>query len=131
MTTIRRSMTGEWIVERDGLHIVWKYNHRMTALNAELMGDGNARIYDDTLDGTRTHHVKIDGVWMQMVESGLKTVEIRYNDRDYEIGDWLVMHHIDEDGDHIVQRVIGAVLTAKYVDGLKEGYVALVLGGAK
>jgi len=39
----------------------------------------------------RTHEVKIDECYFRNVVSGRKRFEIRYDDRDYQVGDWLIL----------------------------------------
>lgn len=39
----------------------------------------------------RTHEVKIDECYFANVVSGRKRFEIRYDDRDYQVGDWLIL----------------------------------------
>lgn len=39
----------------------------------------------------RTHEVKIDECYFENVVSGRKRFEIRYDDRDYQVGDWLIL----------------------------------------
>jgi len=38
---------------------------------------------------SRTHKVKIEEAYYENVISGRKRFEIRYDDRDYQVGDWL------------------------------------------
>ena len=39
----------------------------------------------------RTHELKIDECYFRNVFSGRKRFEIRYDDRDYQVGDWLIL----------------------------------------
>ena len=38
-----------------------------------------------------THHVKLDTTYYDYVEKRIKNAEVRFNDRDYQTGDWLVL----------------------------------------
>lgn len=39
----------------------------------------------------KTHHLKILPEYFDEVVQGIKTAEVRYNDREFEKGDWLVL----------------------------------------
>lgn len=39
----------------------------------------------------KTHHVKLNTAYYEAAELGIKNAEIRFNDRDYETYDWLVL----------------------------------------
>lgn len=41
---------------------------------------------------TKTHHLKTWPYYWDAIETGAKTFEIRRNDRDYHVGDILVLH---------------------------------------
>jgi ASC-1-like (ASCH) protein len=41
---------------------------------------------------SKTHHLKLHSDYFKDVKSGLKTFEIRKNDRDYQVGDRLILH---------------------------------------
>lgn len=40
----------------------------------------------------KTHSVKLNVKYYDLVESRTKNFEVRLNDRNYRVGDWLVMH---------------------------------------
>ena len=71
-----------------------EFNHRMAAQAYPSAGLADARALDDMLDRARVHHVKISNFWADAHATG-KNWEIRCNDRDYEVGDRLVMHAAD------------------------------------
>ena len=71
-----------------------EFNHRMAAQAYRAAGLADARALDDMLDSCRVHHVKISNYWADAHATG-KNWEIRCNDRDYEVGDRLVMHAAD------------------------------------
>ena len=71
-----------------------EFNHRMAAQAYRTAGLADARALDDMLNRARVHHVKISSYWADAHAAG-KHWEIRSNDRDYEVGDRLVMHAAD------------------------------------
>lgn len=64
------------------------------------------------------HYLKIEKVYLDNLQDGRKKVEIRYNDRDYQIGDLLLFNIPDG---YIKFKITH--IHSGY--GLKEGYVAL------
>lgn len=57
---------------------------------------------------SRAHHVKILPEYYDYVEKRIKNAEVRYNDRDYRAGDWLVLQEYSEGkytGLEIVRRI--------------------------
>lgn len=46
----------------------------------------------------KEHHIKIESHFYDAVEDGSKTFEIRENDRNYQCGDIVVLHEIDDEG---------------------------------
>lgn len=44
----------------------------------------------------KAHNLKLDDLFFDDVKSGEKTFEIRNNDRDFRVGDFLVLHRSDE-----------------------------------
>lgn len=51
----------------------------------------------------RTHKIKIDRCFFENVLSGRKRFEIRKNDRDYQVGDWL---HLDCENECLFVEII-------------------------
>ena len=43
----------------------------------------------------KVHDLKISVKYFDAVESCIKNAEVRYNDRDYGVGDWLVLREWD------------------------------------
>lgn len=76
-----------------------------------------------------THELKIKSEYFVDVELGFKLAEIRYNDRNYKVGDFLVLHEIDEHGNRTGNQcsaIISHILDdEKY---LRDGYVMLSIG---
>ena len=80
------------------------------------------------------HRVKIQPQWYKLCENGEKTCEIRYNDRDYNINDTIILCEYDLNkkeytGKELI-RNISHVLHSADCDGLKKGYVILSLTAA-
>ena len=96
MTEIDRLSGGRYIAvsgDSDGKRRP-EFNHRMAAQAYPSAGLADARALDDVLNRARVHHVKIDDFWADAHATG-KRWEIRSSDRDYEVGDRLVMHAAD------------------------------------
>lgn len=79
------------------------------------------------------HSLKLDTKWFDAVAEGFKRFEIRYNDRDYHVGDRLVLQEIEHGPDGkmdctgrlIVAQVVFMLTAEEFPQGLKEGYVIL------
>lgn len=70
------------------------------------------------------HHLKTIEPYYSLVYLGLKTMELRYNDRDFKIGDILVLEQFVDGqltGLH-VERLVTNVLTDAKQFGLMDGY---------
>lgn len=75
----------------------------------------------------RTHYLKTVQPYFNAVESGFKSFEVRFNDRNYSVGDTLILHEYDADkqeltGKKIVKDVGYMLNDPAYV---KEGFVNL------
>lgn len=60
----------------------------------------------------KCHNIKIEGVYFDAVVDGSKTFEIRFDDRGYEEGDFIVMHKTISNGyinGETVQKRIGFI----------------------
>ncbi len=79
---------------------------------------------------TRRIRLKIDPAYIKAVAAGVKTFEIRYNDRWYEVGDILELaawtSQEDYTDDEVCVRVT-YVLSSEDFPGLSPGYVALAI----
>jgi hypothetical protein len=75
----------------------------------------------------KTHELKIQEMFYFPIKKRLKTFEIRYNDRDYEVGDILNLNVIDSDfnytGDKISVRVNYIMDGGKF--GVEMGYIVM------
>ena len=64
------------------------------------------------MDKVKCHNIKIERVFFDKVLDGTKTFEIRFDDRGYETGDFVVLHETNgEKGltGHTIQKKIGFV----------------------
>lgn len=66
------------------------------------------------------HSLKIEQQYLTNLLSGAKKAEIRYNDRDYQLGDTLEFYHLDSH-----QDVAFKITHIHSGLGLQGGYVAL------
>ncbi len=64
-------------------------------MSATMRALDGVRIIAERLLGPRTHHLKCDPAPYVQVAQGLKTYEIRKFDRDYVVGDYLVLAEFD------------------------------------
>lgn len=74
------------------------------------------------------HHLKCLEVFYADVITGDKNFEIRYNDRDYKVGDVLVLDEILENREYTGRKSAYQViylLSWKDFPGLTEGYVCM------
>lgn len=85
------------------------------------------------------HILKLNERYFDSVANGIKTFEIRKNDRDYKVGDTLVLKEVDDDGkyltygdynlgmnlDYEVKVAVTYILTHDEFEGISEGYVVL------
>lgn len=73
-----------------------------------------------------THRLKIKSEHFSAVINKTKTAEIRYNDRNYQVGDTLILNEIDENGNFTGKNC--AVIVTHVLDDnqyLQNGYVML------
>ena len=73
----------------------------------------------------KTHELKIKSQYFKDVISGVKTFEVRKNDRDFKIGDLMILKEFDKG--NYSSRIVGAEITYILDDPeyCKEGYVVL------
>ena len=86
------------------------------------------------------HFLKLNDRFFDAVANGIKTFEIRKNDRDYKVGDTLVLKEVNDDGKHLtyadhnlginldyeIKVAVTYILTHEdFPDGVPEGYVAM------
>ena len=55
------------------------------------------------------HEIKIEKQYFEAVIARDKTFEIRYNDRDYNVGDKIVLEEIDENKEYTGRSAVGFI----------------------
>lgn len=80
----------------------------------------------------KVHQLKCFNVFYQMVVSGAKPWEIRQNDRDYQVGDVIVLNEISPENNYKPTGnkstyLIKYILTSEEFGGLTSGYVCLTI----
>lgn len=81
----------------------------------------------------KVQELKTEKDWFDLVWWGKKNFEIRFNDRDYQSGDILVLREWDKENQEFGERSIVSTVTEVWVDfpGLQDGYVVLSLSRLK
>lgn len=79
-----------------------------------------------------THAVKIEPRFYRMAINGLKPYEIRFNDRDYRVGDYLVLNEWDAEKKEYTNKtalfeIVSVLNSEDFPDGINPGYVVLGL----
>ena len=85
---------------------------------------------DTTSTGNRVHKIKSDSPSFQAIVDGDKTFEARLNDRDYRLGDYLLLQEWypstqEYSGRGVVKRVTYILRGGQY--GVEDGYVVMSL----
>lgn len=70
-----------------------------------------------------SHNLKIHRQHFGPVQLGLKTAELRLNDRDFKVGDWLILN--EWDNGYTGQQVARKVVNIADVGDIAEGYVLM------
>ena len=76
----------------------------------------------------KRHFIKINSRYVESISSGEKNFEVRYNDRDYQVDDVLVMYEVDDEGkikDNLLLRRVIYLLKDSDIEGLKPGWCIL------
>lgn len=79
---------------------------------------------------TQWHELKTHPEYFQLVKQGLKNWELRKNDRNFQIGDWLTLREYDPETSTYTGNVIEnltVVFVLRDFVGLEPGYVILSL----
>lgn len=80
----------------------------------------------------KAHVLKLYSMYFSSVKDDSKPFEVRYNDRNYKVGDWLLLREVNDLGSFtrfsIMRQVTYILDDPAYC---KEGYVILGLGGDK
>jgi ASC-1-like (ASCH) protein len=71
-----------------------------------------------------THHLKIETKYFREIEEGIKTFEVRKNDRDYREGDCVILQEMDG----IVPTGWNLCIHIRYIlkgpiHGIEKGYI--------
>lgn len=64
------------------------------------------------MDKVKCHNIKIEREYFDKVLDGSKTFEIRFNDRDYHAGDFVVLHETNRERGltgHTIEKRIGFI----------------------
>lgn len=78
----------------------------------------------------KTHNLKLNIEFCDDVLSGNKNFEIRYNDRGFQVGDFIKFVPYNGEGERCSHRISNFTYRIKYILkcwGLKDGYVALAI----
>ena len=77
-----------------------------------------------------THKLKIASEFFGSVAVGIKTAEIRFNDRNYKAGDYLYLCEVESEkftGRSVLAEVTHVLHSVSFPSGLKDGYCMLSL----
>ena len=79
------------------------------------------------------HELKLDRKFFKRVREGKKRAELRYNDRNYKVGDLLFLKEVAgtdrrHTGNRIMVKVLDIVTHDEFPAGIQEGYVMLSFG---
>jgi len=73
------------------------------------------------------HNLKIKSQYFDAVKNGTKTFEIRYNDRDFKVGDTLILKEVDMMGEFTgneIHKVVTYILPGPCY-GLEDKFVIM------
>lgn len=76
----------------------------------------------------KTHKIKLNRKYCGAVHTRAKSFEVRYNDRDYKVGDYVEFLPVDDDGNRFRHPVQDYAYLVVYVHeglGMQPGYVVL------
>jgi len=73
------------------------------------------------------HELKTIEPYFSQVEKGEKTFELRFNDRDYQVGDYLLLKRYNKENNTYngVTLLVRIKHILRVFEGLKEGWVCL------
>lgn len=77
----------------------------------------------------KVHNLKIETQFFKDVNSGLRQFEVRKNDRNFEVGDTLILEEFDPNTNKYLRGWIPKLITHKLDDTrfVKEGFIILSL----
>lgn len=82
------------------------------------------------------HELKLNQKYFDAVLNGLKTFEVRRNDRDFRVGDTLYLNKTEDNGEYVltnvglrvnpIKAIVIYILTHNdFPEGVPEGYVVM------
>ena len=79
------------------------------------------------------HELKLDRKFFKRVREGKKRAELRYNDRNYRIGDFLLLREVagvdrEYTASKVMVKILDIVTHDEFPAGIQEGYVMLSFG---
>ncbi|WP_304341582.1 DUF3850 domain-containing protein [Metaclostridioides mangenotii] len=114
-----RSEVLSWYGDRDIIDIFPHFRYKDDSLTMKLRLDGKAPVL-------KTHSLKIQSKYFDAVLNNKKNFEIRKNDRDFKIGDTIVLREVKID-ELYTGRTISGIITYITDYEQKDGYVVLGL----
>ncbi len=79
---------------------------------------------------TRTHHVKCWPRFYKAIDNGTKPFEVRFDDRNYRVGDILIIQEYDPESNYFSGNEVSREITYKVngrAFGIQEGFCVLGL----
>lgn len=73
----------------------------------------------------KTHHLKMWPVYFAQTKLGNKNFEIRKNDRDFHVGDVLILEEFDITSKKYTGNTISVVVTYTTFFGCADGYIVM------
>lgn len=73
------------------------------------------------------HELKIEHQWLERIRRGLKTYEVRKHDRDYQVGDTLILRCTCSAGCVWHAQVMHVLAHSVFPEGIQPGYCVLSL----
>ena len=76
----------------------------------------------------KTHLLKLADKYWESVENGLKTFEVRYNDRDFKVGDHVKFRRVNSEEEMGLTFIITYLLTHEdFPQGIPEGWCVFAI----
>ena len=78
-----------------------------------------------------THKLKVWSEYMDDLLNGKKSFEVRLNDRNFQVGDILILEEYDKEKKEYLSRNLSVevtyLLNNKVFDAIKEGFVVMAI----
>lgn len=74
------------------------------------------------------HNIKLNSKYFKDVITGIKTFEIRFNDRDYKVGDKLMLNEVYNNqytNKQVCVKITYILTDEDFQEGIQKGYVVL------